>query len=44
MVAEEKYCIDILAQVSAMTTALEAVALGLLQDHMTHCVVTAVRE
>ena len=41
MVAEEKYCIDILTQVSAMTKALEAVALGLLNDHMTHCVLTA---
>lgn len=41
MVAEEKYCIDILTQVAAMTKALEAVALGLLNDHMTHCVLTA---
>jgi DNA-binding FrmR family transcriptional regulator len=38
MVDEEKYCIDILTQVSAMTSALEAVALGLLNDHLTHCV------
>ncbi len=43
MVAEEKYCIDILTQVSAMTRALEAVALGLLNDHMTHCVLTAAK-
>ena len=41
MVADEKYCIDILTQVAAMTKALEAVALGLLNDHMTHCVLTA---
>jgi DNA-binding FrmR family transcriptional regulator len=41
MVDDEKYCIDILTQVSAMTKALEAVALGLLNDHMTHCVLTA---
>lgn len=41
MVTDEKYCIDILTQVSAMTKALEAVALGLLNDHMTHCVLTA---
>jgi CsoR family transcriptional regulator, copper-sensing transcriptional repressor len=41
MVADEKYCIDILTQVSAMTSALESVALGLLNDHLTHCVVEA---
>ena len=42
MVEEEKYCIDILTQISAMTKALEAVALGLLDEHMAHCVVNAV--
>ncbi|MBI3693133.1 MAG: metal-sensitive transcriptional regulator [Mycolicibacterium aromaticivorans] len=41
MVEEEKYCIDILTQVSAMTKALQAVALGLLTDHISHCVVAA---
>ena len=41
MIDEEKYCIDILTQVSAMTKALQAVALGLLEDHMSHCVVNA---
>jgi CsoR family transcriptional regulator, copper-sensing transcriptional repressor len=41
MVDEEKYCIDILTQVSAMTSALESVALGLLDDHLHHCVVEA---
>ncbi|MCF8587361.1 metal-sensitive transcriptional regulator [Gordonia liuliyuniae] len=44
MVEEEAYCIDILTQVSAMTKALEAVSLGLLSDHMSHCVVAAARE
>lgn len=44
MVSEEKYCIDILTQVSAMTSALEAVALGLLNDHLTHCVLVAAEE
>ncbi len=44
MVEEEKYCIDILTQVSAMTKALQSVALGLLDEHMAHCVVEAVRE
>lgn len=43
MVEEEKYCIDILTQISATTRALEAVALGLLQDHLSHCVVHAAR-
>jgi DNA-binding FrmR family transcriptional regulator len=42
MVEDEKYCIDILTQVSAMTKALQAVALGLLEDHISHCVVNAV--
>jgi DNA-binding FrmR family transcriptional regulator len=41
MVEEDKYCIDILTQVSAMTSALQAVALGLLDDHLHHCVVDA---
>jgi len=41
MVDEEKYCIDILTQVSAVTKALQAVALGLLDDHLAHCVVDA---
>ncbi len=44
MVEEEQYCIDILTQVSAMTKALQSVALGLLDDHVSHCVVDAVRE
>ena|SRR5690349_23068784 len=42
MVEEEKYCIDILTQVSAMTSALQSVALGLLDDHLDHCVRGAV--
>jgi DNA-binding FrmR family transcriptional regulator len=41
MVEEEKYCIDILTQVSAMTKALQSVALGLLEEHLSHCVVEA---
>lgn len=41
MVEDEKYCIDILTQISALTSALEAVALGLLDDHLRHCVVDA---
>ncbi len=41
MVEEEKYCIDILTQVSAVTKALQAVALGLLDEHLAHCVLDA---
>ena len=41
MVEEEKYCIDILTQISAMTRALQSVSLGLLEDHLGHCVVQA---
>jgi DNA-binding FrmR family transcriptional regulator len=44
MVQEEKYCIDILTQVSAMTSALQSVALGLLDEHLNHCVVRAAAE
>ena len=41
MVEEEKYCIDILTQVSAVTKALQSVALGLLDEHLSHCVMQA---
>ena len=44
MVADDKYCIDILTQVSAVTRALQAVALGLLDEHMGHCVAQAAAE
>lgn len=44
MVEDDKYCIDILTQVSAMTSALQSVALGLLNDHLSHCVVEAARQ
>jgi DNA-binding FrmR family transcriptional regulator len=44
MVDEDRYCIDILEQVSAATKALQAVALGLLDDHLAHCVSDAVRQ
>lgn len=43
MVEEEQYCIDILTQVSAMTKALESVALAMLDEHLSHCVVRAAR-
>jgi len=44
MVEDDKYCIDILTQVAAATRALQSVALGLLEEHLSHCVVQAVAE
>jgi DNA-binding FrmR family transcriptional regulator len=44
MVEQDTYCIDVLTQVSAVTKALQAVSLGLLEDHVGHCVVDAARE
>jgi DNA-binding FrmR family transcriptional regulator len=41
MVAEERYCIDVLTQISAVQAALDKVALGLLDDHAHHCVMGA---
>jgi len=42
MVDEDVYCIDILTQVSAVTKALQSVAVGLVEDHLGHCVRDAV--
>ena len=44
MIEEDKYCIDILTQISALTSALEGVAIGLLDEHLRHCVVDAARD
>jgi CsoR family transcriptional regulator, copper-sensing transcriptional repressor len=41
MVDEDRYCIDVLTQISAVQAALDKVALGLLDDHAHHCVVGA---
>ena len=41
MVDEDRYCIDVLTQISAVQAALDKVALGLLDDHARHCVVGA---
>jgi CsoR family transcriptional regulator, copper-sensing transcriptional repressor len=41
MIESDQYCIDVLTQVSAATKALEAVALGLLEEHLRHCVAEA---
>ena len=42
MVDDDSYCIDVLTQISAATKALEAVALGLLEEHLRHCVAEAI--
>ncbi|MBK5232427.1 MAG: metal-sensitive transcriptional regulator [Thermoleophilia bacterium] len=39
MVEEDRYCIDIITQISAAQAALDKVALGLLEDHTRHCVI-----
>ncbi len=41
MVEEDRYCIDILTQISAVNTALESLALKILDDHVRHCVAGA---
>ena len=43
MIEDDKYCIDVLTQVSAATKALEAVALSLLEEHLGHCVAGAIQ-
>ncbi|MFN2625368.1 MAG: metal-sensitive transcriptional regulator [Mycobacteriales bacterium] len=42
MVEADRYCIDILTQVSAVTSALQAFALGMLDEHLSHCVRAAI--
>ena len=44
MIDEDKYCIDVLTQISAVNSALQSVALGLLDEHLGHCVSHAVAE
>lgn len=44
MIDEDKYCIDVLTQISAVNSALQSVALGLLEEHLGHCVSHAVAE
>lgn len=40
MIEDERYCIDVLTQINAVRAALDKVALGLLDDHVRHCLVT----
>jgi DNA-binding FrmR family transcriptional regulator len=42
MIDDDKYCIDVLTQISAVNSALQSVALGLLDEHLNHCVTNAV--
>jgi DNA-binding FrmR family transcriptional regulator len=42
MIEDDRYCIDVLTQVAAITKALQSVSVGLLDDHLRHCVVDAV--
>ncbi len=44
MVEDDTYCIDVLTQISAVTRALQAVAVGLLEDHLGHCVTQAIEQ
>lgn len=44
MVEDDTYCIDVLTQISAVSSALESVALGLLDGHIRHCVADAARQ
>jgi DNA-binding FrmR family transcriptional regulator len=44
MVDNDEYCIDVLTQISAATKALQAVSLGLLDEHLKHCVAQAAAE
>ncbi len=44
MVEDDEYCIDVLTQISAATKALQAVSLGLIEQHLGHCVSEAITE
>jgi DNA-binding FrmR family transcriptional regulator len=44
MIENDEHCIDVLTQVAAATKALQAVALGLLDEHLAHCVIEAAKE
>ena len=44
MIEDDKYCVDVLTQISAANSALQSVALGLLDEHLGHCVSHAVAQ
>jgi DNA-binding FrmR family transcriptional regulator len=43
MISEDEYCIDVLTQIASVSKALQGVGLGLLDEHLRHCVADAVR-
>jgi CsoR family transcriptional regulator, copper-sensing transcriptional repressor len=43
MVGDDRYCVDVLTQIAAVSTALESVALKILDDHVRHCVAGALQ-
>ena len=43
MIDEDTYCIDVLTQLSAVTKAVQSVGIGLLEEHINHCVMEAAR-
>jgi DNA-binding FrmR family transcriptional regulator len=44
MIEDDKYCIDVLTQISAVNSAMRSVALSLLDEHLDHCVTRAVAQ
>lgn len=44
MIEQDEYCIDVMTQISAVSSALKAVSMALLKDHLEHCVAAAARE
>jgi DNA-binding FrmR family transcriptional regulator len=44
MVADDEYCIDVLTQIAAATKALQSVSLGLMDEHLKHCVADAIAQ
>jgi len=44
MIDDDKYCIDVLTQIASVTKALQGVGLGLLDEHLHHCVMAAAQE
>jgi CsoR family transcriptional regulator, copper-sensing transcriptional repressor len=44
MIENDEYCIDVLTQIAAATKALQSVSLGLIDEHLKHCVAQAIAE
>ena len=44
MIDDDKYCVDILHQISAIQSAMKKVSIGLMEDHTNHCVANAIKE